>query len=195
MQSRFPLLVLLGLSFAPAPTHASSEPFVGELMLTGHNFCPQGWAEAAGQILSIAQNQALFALLGTTFGGNGQTTFALPDLRGRVAMGVGQGPGLSNRTLGEQGGSETVTLAPSQMPAHTHTAGASTGPGNTSNPTNALPATKARTLLYRSGGSATTAMAPEAIQPAGGGQPHPNMPPYLTMTWCIALQGIFPQHP
>jgi microcystin-dependent protein len=195
MQSRFPVLVLLGLALAPAPTHASSDPFLGELMMTGHNFCPQGWAQAAGQILPIAQNQALFALLGTTFGGNGQTTFALPDLRGRVPMGAGQGPGLTNRTLGEQGGTETVTLAPSQMPVHVHAAGASSGLGNTTNPTDALPATKARTLLYRTGSAATTTMAPEAIQPAGGGQPHANLPPFLTMTWCIALQGIFPQHP
>lgn len=188
------LLVVAALGVGAAPARAGLDPFLGELAMFGNNFCPNGWAPAQGQILSIAQNTALFALLGTTYGGNGVTTFALPDLRGRTAIGEGQGPGLSNRILGEQGGSETVTLLSSEMPAHTHTANATSLPGNTSNPTMALPARKSRTQLYRVGTPNTT-MAPDAIGITGGSQPHENMPPFLTMTWCIAMQGIFPSRP
>jgi microcystin-dependent protein len=189
------LLVLLCGALAPLGARAGDSPFIGELMLTGYNFCPNGWAAANGQNLSIAQNTALFSLLGTQFGGNGVTTFALPDLRGRTPIGAGQGPGLSDRTIGEQAGVETVTLTTQQMPAHTHAANASTLAGNTANPAAALPARKLRTLLYRGGAPADTAMASDAIGVTGGGQPHTNMPPYLAMTWCIALQGIYPSHP
>jgi microcystin-dependent protein len=188
------LLLVAALGVGASPARAGLDPFLGELLLFGSNFCPQGWAQAAGQLLPINTNQALFSLLGTTYGGNGTTTFALPDLRGRSAIGEGQGPGLSDRTLGEIGGSETVTLLPSEMPAHTHTANATSLPGNTSNPTMALPARKSRTQLYRVG-TPNTMMAPDAIGIAGGSQPHQNMPPFLTMTWCIATQGIYPQRP
>ncbi len=190
-----PLLMALALGAAPLAAHASSEPFVGELMLTGFNFCPQGWQPANGQILAINTNTALFSLLGTQFGGNGQTTFALPDLRGRAPIGAGQGPGLSDRVIGEQGGEETVTLTQLQMPIHGHAAGASTLAGNSVTPTNALPAKKFRTQLYRTGSSADTALAPDAIGFAGGSQPHSNLPPFTAMTWCIATQGIFPSRP
>ena len=189
------LLMLCCVALAPLGARASSEPFIGELMLTGSNFCPQGWTMAAGQILPIAQNTALFSLLGTYYGGNGVTTFALPDLRGRTAIGIGQGPGLTDRTIGEMGGTETVTLTQQEMPAHTHAANASTLAGNTANPAGALPARTLRTLLYRGGAPADTTMAPDAIGYAGGNQPHANMPPYVAMTWCIALQGIFPSRP
>ena len=189
------LLLLLCISLAPVGARASSQPFIGELMLVGSNFCPVGWAAAAGQIMSIAQNTALFSLLGTQFGGNGQTTFALPDLRGRAPIGAGQGPGLTDRAIGEMAGQETVTLTTDQMPAHTHPAYASTLAGNTANPAAALPARKLRTLLYRGGAPANTIMADDSIGSAGGGQPHDNMPPYLAMTWCIATQGIFPSRP
>jgi len=188
-------IVLLGCLLAPLRARAGDQPFIGELMLTGYNFCPRGWAAASGQLLPIAQNTALFSLLGTQFGGNGVTTFALPDLRGRTPIGAGQGPGLSDRTIGEQGGEEAVTLTTPEMPAHTHAAYATTQETNTTNPAGALPARKLRTLLYRGGSPADTAMAADAIGVTGGGQPHDNMPPYLAMTWCIALQGIFPSRP
>jgi microcystin-dependent protein len=195
MARRRPWLVLLGCLLAPVGARAGDTPFIGELMLTGYNFCPKGWAPANGQLLSIAQNTALFSLLGTYFGGNGQTTFGLPDLRGRTPIGVGQGPGLSDRAVGEQGGVETVTLTTDQMPAHTHAAYGSTLVGNTPNPAASLPARKVRTLLYRGGSPANTTLAADAIGPTGGGQPHENMPPYLAMTWCIAIQGIYPTRP
>jgi microcystin-dependent protein len=190
-----PLLVAFTIVASPFAARAGIEPFLGELMLTGYNFCPQGWASASGQLLSISQNTALFSLLGTQFGGNGVTTFALPDLRGRAPIGEGQGPGLSPRVIGEQGGAETVTLLQSQMPIHNHAAGASTLAGNSVTPTNALPAKKFRTQLYRTGSSADTTLAPDAIGLAGGSQPHSNMPPFTAMTWCIATQGIYPSRP
>ena len=190
-----PFVLALAIGASPLAVRASTEPFVGELMLTGSNFCPVGWAQANGQIMSIAQNTALFSLLGTYYGGDGQSTFALPDLRGRAPIGAWQGPGLSDRQIGEVGGDETITLTQQQMPIHSHAAGASTAAGNSVSPTNALPAKKFRTQLYRTGSSADTTMAPDAIGYAGGSQPHSNMPPYTAMTWCIATQGIFPQRP
>ena len=193
LRAVFVLAVALG---GPASgAKAGFEPFIGELMIVGANFCPQGWAQAAGQLLPISQNTALFSLLGTQFGGNGQTTFALPDLRGRTAIGAGQGPGLTDRTIGEQGGAESVALTQAEMPAHTHGAGATTLPANVTSPAGALPARKSRTVLYRTGSSADTALAPDAVGISGGGQPHDNMPPFTAMTWCIALQGIYPSRP
>lgn len=172
-----------------------SEPFLGEIRMFSGNFAPSGWALCDGQLLSIAQNTALFSILGTTFGGNGQTTFALPDLRGRVPMGWGQGPGLSPRTLGEQGGSETVTLIANQMPAHTHAAMASSSQGTQFSPEGGVPAV----LVNQSGQpeniystTPTTTMAPQSIGIAGGSQPHQNMQPFLCLSFIIALQGIYP---
>jgi microcystin-dependent protein len=190
-----PFLLAVAIGASPLAAHANTEPFLGELMLTGYNFCPVGWAQANGQLLAIQQNTALFSLLGTYFGGNGLNTFGLPDLRGRAPIGAGQGPGLSDRQIGEVGGEETVTLTQQQMPMHSHAAGASTQPGNSVSPTNALPAKKFRTQLYRTGSSADTTLAPDAIGYAGGSQPHPNMPPFTAMTWCIATQGVFPTRP
>ena len=165
-----------------------SEPFYGEIVLFAGNFAPRGWAFCEGQILSIAQNTALFSLLGTTYGGNGQTTFALPDLRGRAPIHPSQGPGLSPHTLGQSGGSESVTLTQQEMPTHIHAAAGSTGAVNTTRPTNAVPA---------KGGSYTTAnpdttMSSQAIKPAGGSQPHSNMPPYLALNYIICIEGIYP---
>ena len=172
-----------------------SEPFVAEIRIFPFNFAPRGWAFCDGQILPLAQNTALFSLLGTTYGGNGQTNFALPNLRGRLAMAQGQGPGLSQRWLGESAGSETVTLLPQQMPAHSHALRAT---ASTSSPSPAgtamapaVSAGNAPVPVYKSGGN-KVAMAPDAVGPAGGGQPHNNMPPYLTLNFCIALQGVFP---
>jgi microcystin-dependent protein len=158
-------------------------------MLVPYNFAPQGWAFCNGQIMSIAQNSALFSLLGTTYGGNGQTTFALPDLRGRVAISSGQGPGLQNYSLGEVAGSESVTLLSTQMPAHTHLVGASTGSAQAT-PDNAFPGSDTSTQIYDL--AASTTMNPQMIQPAGGSQPHENRQPYLVLNYIIALQGVYP---
>lgn len=171
------------------------EPFIGMVGLFGFNFEPRGWAYCGGQILSIAQNSALFALLGTTYGGNGQTTFALPDLRGRVPIGQGQGPGLTPRTIGEVSGTETVTLLQSQMPAHNHPMTVSATIGTQNNPSEAFlaVATDLNEQAINVYGTTPNSIAnPQAIGIAGGTQPHQNMQPYLVMNYCIALEGIFP---
>ncbi len=163
-------------------------PFLGELKLAGFNFPPRGWAFCNGQLLPIAQNTALFSLLGTTYGGNGQTTFALPDLRGRVPVHIG-----SSVTLGEQGGVENVTLTTSQLPSHSHTLAGSSDLANASAPGGALPAAKPRGGINRySPPGSNTVMAPGSVAATGGGQPHNNMQPYLVLSWLIALEGIFP---
>ena len=168
-----------------------SNPFLGTIRLVGFNFAPVGWALCQGQTLSISQNTALFALLGTYFGGNGQTTFNLPDLRGRVAVGQGQGPGLANYDQGQAGGAETVTLTGSQAPAHTHTMMAAAnvtapnpGPGVV------LGAPAAAVKLY--GSSAPTPLALGSVAPFGSGGPHENRQPSLALNYIIALAGIFP---
>ncbi len=167
-------------------------PFLGMIAMFGFNFAPRGWAFCNGQILPIAQNTALFSLLGTTYGGNGQTTFALPDLRGRVPIGQFQGPGLSDYTLGQVAGSETVTLLSTQIPAHTHTLNGITQAGTSAVPTGNLPAnTGALDKEYGIPGTLTP-MNAQAIGSTGGNQPHSNMQPYLAINYCIALQGIFP---
>jgi microcystin-dependent protein len=163
-----------------------SEPFIAQVMLFAGNFAPRGWAFCNGQILSIAQNTALFSLLGTTYGGNGQTTFALPDLRGRAPVHTGQGPGLSPIDLGQQGGVETVTLNQNQMPQHTHAQPASNGQETTNRPGNAVPA---RGGVYAGSGDGAV-MDPTSA--AGGNQPHENRPPYLALNYIIALEGIYP---
>ncbi|MDQ3927758.1 MAG: tail fiber protein [Chloroflexota bacterium] len=164
---------------------------MGEIALFPYNFAPLGWALCNGQLLSISTNTALFSLLGTTYGGNGQTTFALPDLRGRVPMSSGQGPGLSNYQLGQTGGSESVTLIQSQMPAHTHSVSAATGAGTSASPDGKVwAASSARDNLYAV--TPNTTMAAQAVGAAGGNQPHDNTQPYLTLNYCIALEGIYP---
>lgn len=172
-----------------------SEPFLGEIRMFGGNFAPRGWAFCNGQLLPIAQNSALFSILGTTYGGDGQTTFALPDLRGRVPMHWGQGPGLTPRSLGESSGSENVTLLTTQMPAHTHLANASSDDANSTAPTNALWATAVDAnsqQVSAYGTTANTTMSPQAIGSAGGSQPHNNMQPFLCLSFIIALEGIYP---
>jgi len=164
-----------------------SEPFIGQLMLVPYNFAPRGWAFCQGQLLPIAQNTALFSLLGTTYGGNGQTNFALPDLRGRVPISSGQGPGLSNYDLGQMGGNETVTLTTGQIPAHNHAINANSGDANDGSPANSFPAGGG---AYNS--AANAAMNQAMASTVGGNQPHENRPPYLTLNWIIALEGIYP---
>jgi microcystin-dependent protein len=171
----------------------ASDPYLGQIMCAGFTFAPRGWAELNGQILSIAQNTALFALLGTTYGGNGQTTFALPDMRGRVLMHAGQGPGLTSRDQGESAGTETVTLNAAQLPAHSHTVTPMGSPSDATlqSPANGVPATKARTTLYAPG-PGTVPMSPVLTSPAGSSSPVPNMQPYLAIRCFIAMQGVFP---
>lgn len=169
-----------------------SEPFLAEIRIVPFNFAPVGWAFCDGQVLPIAQNIALFSLLGTNYGGNGQSTFALPDLRGRTPMHPGTGPGLTPRDLGESGGAETVTLTVAKMPAHSHFLKGVAAPATTSQPGNALPAI-APEDTYQAVGSKTPApMHAQAISPTGGNQPHNNLQPYLTLSFIIALQGVFP---
>lgn len=165
-----------------------SEPFIGEIRMFGFTFAPRGWANCSGQIMSIAQNTALFSLINTYYGGNGQTTFALPDMRGRVSVNQGQGPGLSPYSIGQTGGVESVTLNTNQMPMHNHLVSASSSPSNATRPGNAFPGGNG---AYQTASDGTT-MAPQMIGIAGGSQPHPNLQPYIAINFCIALEGIFP---
>jgi microcystin-dependent protein len=172
-----------------------ADPFVAEIRIFPFNFPPKGWAFCDGQLLPISQNTALFSLLGTNYGGDGKSTFALPDLQGAAAMHPGQGQGLSERFLGEVGGSETVTLLQSEIPLHTHALNSQNAPGDTSLPTGSAYARAIGATPYQPPGGAQVAMAPQAVTTAGGGVPHNNMQPYLTMNFCIALQGVFPPRP
>jgi microcystin-dependent protein len=165
------------------------DPFIGELRLFGFNFAPTGWALCAGQSMPINQYTALFSLLGTMYGGDGQTTFNLPDLRGRVPVSFGQGPGLATYTQGEVAGSETVTLAPDQIPGHTHPVGAASA-AESKNPAAAVPAFTAAGSSY--GTTQDLAMSPTMIGGNAGGGAHPNLQPYAVLNWCIALEGVYP---
>lgn len=172
-----------------------ADPFVAEIRIFPFNFAPRGWAWCNGQLLPLSQNTALFSLLGTTYGGDGKSNFALPDLQGRAPMHPGQGPGLSLHDLGETGGSETVTLLESEIPAHAHAARASNQQGDVQQPTPTTSlARPVGALPYVPGSPAPplVSMAPESLPPAGGDQPHNNMQPYLTFYFNIALQGVFP---
>jgi microcystin-dependent protein len=168
------------------------DPFLAEIRIFPFNFAPKGWAFCNGQILPISQNTALFSLLGTTYGGDGKSTFALPDLQGRAAMHPGQGPGLSLHDLGETGGSETVTLLQTEIPAHSHACRASSDPGELQGPSPTRTIARSANGFAYVAGPANVAMAPQVLPPAGGDQPHNNMQPYLTFNFCIAMQGIFP---
>jgi microcystin-dependent protein len=169
-----------------------SDPFVAEIRIFAFNFAPKGWAFCDGQLLPISQNTALFSLLGTTYGGDGKSTFALPDMQGNAPMQPGQGQGLSLRDLGETSGVETVTLLVSEMPVHTHTLNCSIDDADLRIPS------PARSMAKSSGGNmyapanGNQTMAFQGLPPAGGGLPHNNMQPYLTVNFCIAMQGVFP---
>ncbi|WP_299113811.1 phage tail protein [uncultured Winogradskyella sp.] len=170
------------------------DPFLGQIMMFGGNFAPRGWALCDGQLLPIASYSALFSILGTTYGGDGRTTFGLPDLRGRVPMHAGTGPGLRNAKLGTKGGKETVTLTTQEIPSHSHSGTieaadpVSRGAG-TDSPTNAYPA---KGGTYATNKNVTMASDAVAGNPTGGGQAHDNMQPYQVVNYVIALQGIFP---
>jgi microcystin-dependent protein len=163
-----------------------ADPYIGEIRIMGCTFAPTGWAQCNGQILPIAQNTALFSLLGTFYGGNGTTSFGLPNLQGSAPMDQGIGPGLSPRTIGESGGEAAVTLLTSQLPAHTHPQGATTALGNSPNPDGAIFA-ESHTYQYAAKPNTTMAQIP-----VGGSQPHNNLPPYLVLNFVIALEGVFP---
>lgn len=171
-----------------------ADPFVAEIRIFPFNFPPRGWAFCDGQLMPISQNTALFSLLGTTYGGDGRSTFALPDLQGRGAMHPGQGPGLSLRDLGEMGGSDNVTLLITEIPAHTHTVNARDAGGTTTPQGNMWGQSKAGKVaanFYAPAGTPVD-MNAAALSVAGLSLPHNNMMPYLTLTFCIALQGVFP---
>ncbi|MDX6243110.1 MAG: hypothetical protein QOE76_833 [Frankiales bacterium] len=176
-----------------------SNPFLAEIRIFAGNFPPVGWAFCDGQLMPISQNTALFSLLGTTYGGDGRVTFGLPNLQGAAPMQQGQGPGLSPRQLGESGGTESVTLLQSEMPSHSHTVGVVDAPGDVNDPTGAVLAQAARgrvrDRVYGSAVNPDTLLSSQAFVPQGGGLPHNNMPPYLTLSFIIALQGIFPSRP
>ncbi len=171
-----------------------SEPFIAEIRIFAGNFAPRGWAFCNGQLLPIAQNTALFSLIGTTYGGDGRTTTALPNLKGRAPMHPGRGPGLTARRLGQRGGTETVTLTEAQMPNHPHTLRAAVNPGNVRLPSNQV--TFARTtgaLAYQQDATNNLVdLAPQAMPNAGGSQPHNNVQPFLVMNFIIALVGLYP---
>ena len=168
-----------------------SEPFIGQIMIFGGNFPPRGWAFCDGSLLAIQSNTALFSILGTTYGGDGRVTFGLPDLRGRVPIGMGNGPGLTPRQQSEMSGEENHTLITSEMPAHNHTVtvGVSGNPPSTSRASGAVPASG---QFYDAAANAAGSLGAVACANAGGNQGHNNMQPYLALNYVIALQGIFP---
>ena len=177
----------------PRRAEADTQPYLGEIMLFGGNFAPRGWALCNGQLLPINQNQALFSLLGTMYGGNGQTTFALPNLQGRLPIHFGQGPGLTLRTQGEVGGAYAHTLAIFEMPAHAHAARCSSGQGISPDPSaRVLARSPSQTPHYAA--AANTTLAPTAISTVGSSQAHSNQQPVTALTYVIALQGVFPPH-
>ena len=171
-----------------------ADPFVAEIRIFPFNFAPKGWAFCNGQLLPISQNTALFSLLGTTYGGDGKSTFALPDLQDNAPMHPGQGQGLSLYDLGQTGGSQTVTLLESEMPAHNHLVNGSNGPANLQTPSNTAVLGRANNPVYLDADPPTNVvqLAPQALSPAGNGAAHNNMMPYLALSFCIALQGVFP---
>ena len=176
-----------------------AEPFVGQITVYPYNFPPRGWADCAGQLMSISQNAALFSLLGTQFGGDGRSTFGLPNLQGTVPLGQGTAPGGSTYVMGETGGSENITLLFNSMPSHTHGANAITAHGTLDVPTGQLFATPETGVpphgttgpIYNVAAPDTT-LIPASVQTAGGNQPHNNLQPFLVLRYCIALQGVFP---
>lgn len=184
-------LVLAGLQASPA--WAGNDPYVGQISWVAYNFAPKGWAACDGQLLSISQNTALFSLLGTQYGGDGRTTFALPDMRGRLLVNAGQGQGLANYQIGQTGGEEAHSLTASEMPAHSHSLMASTALATESSPQGNVYGQPSANLLY--GTNPAVSMAGNTVAVAGGSQPHNNMMPYVTLNCIIALQGVFPPRP
>lgn len=188
----------IGTCMGATSAQADSNPFIGEIEPVGFTFCPRGWTAANGQLLAIAQNQALFSLYGTIYGGDGRTTFALPDLRGRVPIHQGTGPGLTPRQIGQRSGSETNTLNITQLPSHNHSALINinnTAPADSGNPTGNVFA-RSRNLVYEDTNAPslgqTMNAATVSVGNTGGGQSVNNMQPYTTLNYCVALVGVFP---
>ncbi|MCR9065533.1 MAG: tail fiber protein [Cytophagales bacterium] len=169
-----------------------SEPFLAEIRIFAGNFAPRGWAFCSGQLLPIAQNTALFSLIGTTYGGDGRTTTALPNLKGRAPMHPGRGPGLTSRSLGQKGGTETVTLTEAQMPNHSHSLRTSSVVANTSDPTQGVPALSDGTSSNFNNAGSSVKLASETVSSVGGSQAHNNIQPFLTLNFIIALVGLYP---
>ncbi len=169
-----------------------SEPFVGEIRIFAGNFAPRGWAFCDGQLLAVSQNDALFSLFGTIYGGDGRTTFGLPDMRGRIPVHAGQGPGLSNRRLGSKGGEENVTLTVNQLPSHTHTMKASQDPATETNPASNVTASDLAVQAYFSNPPTTAGLSSDAVTAVGGSRSHTNLQPFLCVNFIVALVGIFP---
>lgn len=167
-----------------------SQPYIGEIRIFAGTYNPRGWAFCYGQLVPIAQNPALYSILGTTYGGNGTSTFGLPDLRGRTPIGAGSGAGLTPRVLGQMSGVESVTLLSTQIPQHTHALNASSGAPTTNAPSGSLLPTGSSRIYAQ--GSPSTQLAPSSIGVAGGSQPHENMQPFLALTYIIATEGIYP---
>lgn len=189
-------MLAVGLTAMPAPAHASAEPYLSQIMPTGFNYCPRGWLPASGQLLAIQQNAALFSLLGTNFGGDGRTTFALPNLNGRMPIGSGQGPGLPSYSDGQTSGTLTIQLTAANLPSHTHTARmrAVSGAGNVDTPLrNSFATTPAGANIYSAAAPTTTLRADSInVVAAGQGQAFNNVTPLTVVKYCIAVQGIFP---
>jgi microcystin-dependent protein len=186
----WPMMLAFLVPLCISAVARAQERFIGSIIIVSFNFPPKGFAFCNGQLLTISQNQALFALLGTTYGGDGRTNFALPDLRGRAPIHMGQGQGLNDYAIGQTGGEEAVTLTISQIPNHTHFAMASTAPANTGAVSGTSWA-RPRVLLY-SASAPSTPMSPAALSTVGGSQPHENRKPFLVLNYAIALQGVFP---
>jgi len=194
-------ILALATTFLGVPDKAAAgpNPYIGDIMAVGENFCPRSWTEAAGQLLPISSNTALFSLLGTTYGGDGRTTFGLPDLRGRRAMGQGNGPGLTQRREGQKFGAEAHTLTAAQMPSHSHTVNANNLDGDKPGPGGKIlaaapPGGTGSETIYSDQGPSVQ-MSPQMIADSGGSQPLDVVDPYLVMRYCIALQGIYPSRP
>ncbi|MCW5851458.1 MAG: phage tail protein [Anaerolineae bacterium] len=168
------------------------DPFLAEIRIFPFNFAPKGWAFCDGQILPLSQNTALFSLLGTTYGGDGKSNFALPNMQGNTPMHPGQGPGLSLHDLGETGGSETVSLLESEIPSHSHALRAASDPSDVQGPSPARSMARSAPGFAYTNTTPNTTLSANALAPAGGDQPHNNMMPYLTLNFCIALQGLYP---
>ena len=183
--------IIISSFLSQAPVFAS-EAYLGEIRnFSGLNFCPRGWADADGRLLQVSQNDALFSLFGTIYGGDGRTTFGLPDLRGRMAIHQGDGPGLSNRPIGSKGGSETETLTVNQLPSHTHNFVAKQGRAVTTKPFMGT-VSFAQSGIFRTGGTQQANLHTETIGTTGGSQAHENMGPSLVTNYCVALVGIYP---
>jgi microcystin-dependent protein len=189
-------LTLLASTFGgKAVAGCGTDAFIGSICIVGFNFCPRGYAEADGRLLPISSYNALFSLLGTTYGGDGRANFALPDLRGRVMIGNGQGPGLSSIRQGQRGGAESVTLTQAQLPAHSHSGhvNATSANGNADSPSGAVPARLPRNRVYNSSADGTQMAADSVtVGGGGGGQATPIRDPYLAVKVCIAIQGLYP---